>query len=642
VRVTERLPRIITLTNGVPFVSTLNLTNRVEYYRFDVSTNAVRATFELLGNPTPIRLLARKGLPLPDEANAAYRAAFPNPQIVVEPTSVPEPLSPGAWYLAVTNVSNQPFPTTLTYRIRATEELAPPPPPPPGKDVDTTITVTTTNICLTWQSVPGTTYFIQGRTNLTDTTWTGIDTVVASGTSTTYCLDLPTPFAFFRVTAEEAPPPPPGQEVQIKSTFIQDGSLCLVWDSEAGVSYFIQGRASLTDTDWSQAAGPIVATGTTTTNCVALPTPFRFFRVVREGAVSLPTVTVTATDASATEGGSDFAVLTITRTEPSSAPLVVNFALSGAAVEGQDFAPIGTSVTIPAGELSAEIVVQALTDSETEAPETLTLTLVADAAYTLGTPADASITILDAPAPEPVKIDETSFTATQVCYTFATELGATYFLQGKRSQADTLWIEVAGTRITATGTNTTVCVDFPPPFPVIRAVREAAAPPPPPPPSGGEATASIVVTSTNICLTWQSVAGTTYVIQGRTNLTDVAWQGVATTVAAGTSTTYCIDLPTPYGYFRVVAQGGGPPPPVAPPRIDPALSFTATEVCLTWASAPGAVYAIEAKADLGAAAWMAVRANIASQGDQTTACVPLAGNAQFFRVVVSASAGGGG
>lgn len=635
IRATEHLPNVIELLNGQPYLNAVEDPALLDYYSFNVTPNATNVVFEIVNAEGPVELFARFGLPLPNPANADYRASGVAPVISVQPNSAPVPLQPGVWYLSISNQT----PARVEYTIQATQ--FPAPAPPPGTDIDSTITVTATNICLTWQSVPGTAYFVQGRTNLTDTTWTVIERVVASGTSTTYCLDLPTPFSFFRVTAEEAPPPPAGEEVEITGTFIQDGSLCLVWDSEAGVSYFIQGRASLTDTNWVQVAGPIVATGASTTNCVALPTPFSFFRVVRAGAAGLPTVTVTATDATATEGASDFAVFTVTRTEPSSAPLVVNFEWSGAAVEGRDFGPVGTSVTIPAGDLSVEIVVQALTDSETEAPETLTLTLVADAAYTLGTPADATITILDAPAPEPVKIDETSFTATQVCYTFATEVGATYFLQGRPSQADTLWIEVAGTRVTATETNTTVCVDFPPPFPVIRAVREATASPPPPP-TGAEANARIVVTSTNICLTWESVAGTTYQIQGRTNLTDTAWEPVATVVAVGTNTTHCIDLPTPYGYFRVVAQGGGPPPPVTPPRINPALSFTATDVCLTWDSVPGAVYAIEVKSDLGAAAWTEVRANVASQGDQTTACVPLGGSAQFFRVVVPAGAGGGG
>src|SRR5439155_5115491 len=72
---------------------------------------------------------------------------------------------------------------------------------------------------------------------------------------------------------------------------------------------------------------------------------------------TLPTVTVTATDANASEAGADPGVFTITRTGSNTASLTVNFALSGTAANGTDYNSLGSSVTIPAGAGTATVTV---------------------------------------------------------------------------------------------------------------------------------------------------------------------------------------------------------------------------------------------------------------------------------------------
>ena len=64
--------------------------------------------------------------------------------------------------------------------------------------------------------------------------------------------------------------------------------------------------------------------------------------------VVYPTVTVTAGDATATEAGPTTGQFTVSRNHILEA-LTVDFAVSGTATPGSDYAGLGTSVTIPAG-----------------------------------------------------------------------------------------------------------------------------------------------------------------------------------------------------------------------------------------------------------------------------------------------------
>ena len=56
---------IIRLTNGIPYANTNSGgTSTNDYYVYDVTTNAVRAQFEINGPTAPLTLVARKGLPV--------------------------------------------------------------------------------------------------------------------------------------------------------------------------------------------------------------------------------------------------------------------------------------------------------------------------------------------------------------------------------------------------------------------------------------------------------------------------------------------------------------------------------------------------------------------------------------------------
>src|SRR6185369_12479196 len=112
-------------------------------------------------------------------------------------------------------------------------------------------------------------------------------------------------------------------------------------------------------------------------------------------AVALPVVTIVATDSSAAETGSDPGVFTVSRTGATTSALQVNYTIGGTASNSTDYQTLPDSVIIPVGSSSATITVTPFDDSAVEGSETVVLTLSASAAYTVGNPSRATVTIAD-------------------------------------------------------------------------------------------------------------------------------------------------------------------------------------------------------------------------------------------------------
>jgi hypothetical protein len=104
----------------------------------------------------------------------------------------------------------------------------------------------------------------------------------------------------------------------------------------------------------------------------------------------LPLVRVTA-DPVAQEGGA-VSTFTFTRTGSLDDPLTVAFALSGGAIEGQDYENLVNTLTFPAGQATATLTLTPIDDSEPECAELVTLTLQGDEDYRL--PSDPFATVL--------------------------------------------------------------------------------------------------------------------------------------------------------------------------------------------------------------------------------------------------------
>jgi hypothetical protein len=138
--------------------------------------------------------VVRKGLPLPTLTTYDYistNSCTNTELIVVITNSTPVALTPGDWYLSVVNVSGGP----VTYSVKATEW------PVTGLTVVITDTsFSLTNVCITWNSLIGAYYYVQGVTTLGSTNWVTISpSILATNTNTTYCVSLPSPYNYFRV-----------------------------------------------------------------------------------------------------------------------------------------------------------------------------------------------------------------------------------------------------------------------------------------------------------------------------------------------------------------------------------------------------------------------------------------------------------
>jgi len=108
-----------------------------------------------------------------------------------------------------------------------------------------------------------------------------------------------------------------------------------------------------------------------------------------------PTVTITATTPNASETGPTVGEFTVTRSVVTASSLIVNYKISGTAINGTDYTVMSGSVTIEAGLATAPIDVNPISDAVVEGTETVILTLRDNPAYVVATPDSAMVTITD-------------------------------------------------------------------------------------------------------------------------------------------------------------------------------------------------------------------------------------------------------
>lgn len=114
-----------------------------------------------------------------------------------------------------------------------------------------------------------------------------------------------------------------------------------------------------------------------------------------------PVVSITSTDASATEGA-DTGTFVISRSGDASQAVTVYYAVSGEAMQGADYQALTGSVTLLAGAAQASIAITAIADGVGEGPETLMLRLAsAPDRYSLSTSSSATMMLNDAPTDLP-------------------------------------------------------------------------------------------------------------------------------------------------------------------------------------------------------------------------------------------------
>jgi hypothetical protein len=118
--------------------------------------------------------------------------------------------------------------------------------------------------------------------------------------------------------------------------------------------------------------------------------------LIKAGHLQLqPMVTVIASDASASENGDNSGVFTLERRGNWAHPLSVTYSLGGSAVNGTDYALLGTAAQFAAGQRQVNIQIQPFADSIIEPEEAVELILVADTGYRIGSPDRAAVMIKD-------------------------------------------------------------------------------------------------------------------------------------------------------------------------------------------------------------------------------------------------------
>ncbi|HTL72982.1 MAG TPA: FAD-dependent oxidoreductase [bacterium] len=112
---------------------------------------------------------------------------------------------------------------------------------------------------------------------------------------------------------------------------------------------------------------------------------------------NLPTVNLWATAATGSRQGLAPGSFTVSRNGNTTEPLTINWNISGTALNGADYQPLGFSVTLPAGMVATNIAVKPLAVSAPTGDKVATFSLTANAAYAVGSQTSASITIQDTP-----------------------------------------------------------------------------------------------------------------------------------------------------------------------------------------------------------------------------------------------------
>lgn len=108
-----------------------------------------------------------------------------------------------------------------------------------------------------------------------------------------------------------------------------------------------------------------------------------------------PVVTLTVSDATAAEPGTDTGKFTVARTGPTTNPLTVQLRTSGTASSGKDYTAIPASITIPAGASSTEVTLTPLNDTVGESDETVLISVVGSSSYDVRESFFGVVTIAD-------------------------------------------------------------------------------------------------------------------------------------------------------------------------------------------------------------------------------------------------------
>ena len=144
--------------------------------------------------------------------------------------------------------------------------------------------------------------------------------------------------------------------------------------------------------------------------------------------------------------------------------------------------------------------------------------------------------------------------------------------------------------------------------------------------------ATLSFLSVDRCVTWNSVTGASYHVEGRFDEDD-EWRVVSETIVASeTSTQFCVPIDSQITLFKV---NSGQAPPVSDPVADfVSVGITAEDgtVTLRWEADSMRLYSIHAKRDLGEDGWTLIESRVVPDGVNGRYDIDFAGGFHFFRV----------
>jgi hypothetical protein len=152
-------------------------------------------------------------------------------------------------------------------------------PPTNATPVNLRVTLPTppaTNFVFEWNSDPGCTYRLEGRTNLIGGLWSPVspDLTATSGSMRFEAPVAGDGFSFFRVVTlrcgTNVPPNTNTPPIQVQAS-ITNGAYVLRWNSQAGCSYQLEVLTNLVALNWVARGATIIASGAETSLSVPLP-----------------------------------------------------------------------------------------------------------------------------------------------------------------------------------------------------------------------------------------------------------------------------------------------------------------------------------------------------------------------------------
>jgi hypothetical protein len=177
------------------------------------------------------------------------------------------------------------------------------------------------------------------------------------------------------------------------------------------------------------------------------------------GSVTAPpgisTVSVTTPIAIAVIGTTNYGAFTFSRTGDTSSALTVNYSLGGTAVKWNDYysligGDMPVAVTIPSGAASYTMNIVARTNQTGANPEYVTLTLSPDPSYQVGSPSNATITIIGGTSTPPPKVSIQKV-ASGINIAWTSVLGKVYRVAYKNGLAGQ-WSDLTGNITASAGT----------------------------------------------------------------------------------------------------------------------------------------------------------------------------------------------